>query len=338
MPRQAPHVAAAGAAAALQLRATPHGSALLLPPALASFAPMPGQPLPADVRQRMEDALGASFADVRVHTGTAAQTLGATAFTHGSNIHFAPGQYDPHSPRGRQLLAHELTHVVQQRAGRVANPFGDGTAVVFSALLEAEAERFAREVNAVAIQPLMLHAEQYVLRNNLKFKVTTATVKAYIANKANGEIHRRGLWNAWHRRGAKKTQTQKTRIPFPADLKKVALPSEPSYNFLDWDSDDDKATDVPGTIAKAKTVTLVRGDGEEGRHVQRVVRDQADLRARDGGRPEASDAGHRKGEKGKAGKAGDQAEVRSRRDLTAYPSASAAAAFFAFFASTSRRE
>jgi len=103
-----------------------------------------GWPLPKDVQAKMEKALGASFADVRVHVGPDAASIGAIAFTWGSDIHFAPGQYNPHTPQGQFLLGHELTHVVQQRAGRVSNPFGSGVAVVQDHALEAEADRLGR--------------------------------------------------------------------------------------------------------------------------------------------------------------------------------------------------
>ena len=103
-----------------------------------------GWPLPRDVQAKMEAALGANFSDVRVHVGPEASAIGAIAFTWGSDLHFAPGQYNPHTPHGQFLLGHELTHVVQQRAGRVANPFGSGVAVVQDQALEAEADRMGR--------------------------------------------------------------------------------------------------------------------------------------------------------------------------------------------------
>jgi hypothetical protein len=69
----------------------------------------------------MEGAFGFRFDDVRVfHDGAAARAtemVGATAFTLGSNVYFGPGQFAPDSPEGRRLLAHELTHVVQQSQG-----------------------------------------------------------------------------------------------------------------------------------------------------------------------------------------------------------------------------
>jgi hypothetical protein len=121
---------------------TGSGAAMQLP----SWPPahtMPGRPLDATVRQMMEAAFGQQFADVRIHVGAEADSIGAVAFTHGSNIYFAPGQYDPSTQRGRQVLAHELAHVVQQRSGRVRNAFGPGVAIVHDAQLEAEAERMA---------------------------------------------------------------------------------------------------------------------------------------------------------------------------------------------------
>ena len=100
-----------------------------------------GQPLPDTVREKMEASFGASLSDVRVHVGPQAASIGAVAFTRGSDIYFAPGQYQPHAMHGQQLLGHELAHVLQQRQGRVQNPFGTGVAVVQDRHLEAEADR-----------------------------------------------------------------------------------------------------------------------------------------------------------------------------------------------------
>lgn len=73
------------------------------------------------VRSAMERALGSPFGDVVVHTGSASNAvagdLDAAAFTVGRHIVFGAGRYDPGSLRGRTLLAHELTHVIQQRRG-----------------------------------------------------------------------------------------------------------------------------------------------------------------------------------------------------------------------------
>ncbi|MCG8606211.1 DUF4157 domain-containing protein, partial [bacterium] len=114
----------------------------------------PGQTLPTEILEKMELALGADFSDVRVHVGPEAPSIGALAYTQGSDIYFAPGQYNPKSYHGQQLLGHELTHVLQQRAGRVRNPFGSGVAVVQDPGLEAEAEHMGMRAAAYSKQVL----------------------------------------------------------------------------------------------------------------------------------------------------------------------------------------
>jgi len=79
-----------------------------------------GTPLPDPLRSTLESSFGADFSKVNVHTGSDAvemtSQLGAQAFTHGSDIYFSPGGYAPESTSGKHLLAHELTHTVQQGA------------------------------------------------------------------------------------------------------------------------------------------------------------------------------------------------------------------------------
>ena len=85
-----------------------------------------GDPLPEDTLTHMEDNIGADFGNVRVHTGGEAvqmnQELGAQAFTHGSDIYFNQGKYQPETSQGKHLLAHELTHTVQQGAAPPVQP------------------------------------------------------------------------------------------------------------------------------------------------------------------------------------------------------------------------
>ncbi len=76
--------------------------------------------IPDNVRQRMEDSFGTDFSSVRVHPESSkAPEVGALAYTQGTDIHFAPGQFKPDTSVGQQLLGHELTHVIQQAEGRV---------------------------------------------------------------------------------------------------------------------------------------------------------------------------------------------------------------------------
>lgn len=85
-----------------------------------------GRPLDGWTRAFMEARFGRDFGQVEVHTdrraADSAQAIHARAYTVGQNIAFAEGQYRPHAPEGRRLLAHELTHVVQQTTGSPSLP------------------------------------------------------------------------------------------------------------------------------------------------------------------------------------------------------------------------
>jgi len=87
-----------------------------------------GQPLPEQVRDRVEPVIGADLGAVRTHTDTQAdqlaRVLGARAFTAGREIFFRRGEYDPGSLAGQRLLAHELTHTIQQAAAAPAATAG----------------------------------------------------------------------------------------------------------------------------------------------------------------------------------------------------------------------
>lgn len=76
--------------------------------------------IPDAVKQRMEDSFGTDFSSVRVHPESSkAPEVRALAYTQGTDIHFAPGQFKPDTTAGQELLGHELAHVVQQAEGRV---------------------------------------------------------------------------------------------------------------------------------------------------------------------------------------------------------------------------
>jgi len=119
-----------------------------------------GEALDARTRSAMEARFGRGFGHVRVHTGAraaqSARELHAVAYTAGADIAFAPGQYAPHSPRGRHLLAHELAHVVQQTGAAPAPLFVQRRSVlesigIFFGLVEGdfsdqELEGYLRQV------------------------------------------------------------------------------------------------------------------------------------------------------------------------------------------------
>lgn len=87
-----------------------------------------GQGLDAGVQEQMGAALGHDLSGVQVHTDTGAdmlsRELNAEAFTTGQDVFFRQGAYDPGSGSGRELIAHELTHVVQQGTGAVSSAQG----------------------------------------------------------------------------------------------------------------------------------------------------------------------------------------------------------------------
>ncbi|MFF2370628.1 DUF4157 domain-containing protein [Agromyces sp. NPDC058110] len=123
-----------------------------------------GSPLEPAVRTDMESRLGADFGDVRVHTDAAAhesaKSVGANAYTVGSNVVFQRDAYDPGSLAGQTTIAHELTHVVQQRSGPVeGTPSGGGVSV------SDPGDRFERAAseNATRVMsepaPVQRHAE-----------------------------------------------------------------------------------------------------------------------------------------------------------------------------------
>lgn len=99
--------------------------------------------MPAPVKSKMENSFGTNFGNVNIHTDSPkAKSMGALAFTQGDNVHFAPGQYNPQNSSGQALLGHELTHVVQQRAGRVAVPHqSKGAPINADPSLETEADQ-----------------------------------------------------------------------------------------------------------------------------------------------------------------------------------------------------
>lgn len=85
-----------------------------------------GSALPPAIQQDMGQKIGADFSGVKVHTDPQAASmssaLGAQAFTHGNDIYFNEGKYQPESSKGKHLLAHELTHTVQQGAAVRKSP------------------------------------------------------------------------------------------------------------------------------------------------------------------------------------------------------------------------
>ncbi|HEX5013813.1 MAG TPA: DUF4157 domain-containing protein [Candidatus Limnocylindrales bacterium] len=110
-----------------------------------------GAPLDDGVRSDMEGRFGQSFSDVRVHTDAkaseSAESVGANAYTVGNDIVFRSGHFDASSPVGQRTLAHELTHVVQQRSGPV-----DGSPAPGGISLSNPTDRFEQAADRHADQ------------------------------------------------------------------------------------------------------------------------------------------------------------------------------------------
>lgn len=115
------------------------------PPIVRHVLSRSGQPLELTVRAFMESRFGHDFSDVHVHADAeaaeSAQAIGAKGYTVGSDVVFSAGHYDPSSDEGKQLIAHELAHVVQQERGGPPPPLDDN----------AQHEQFAAQAAAQAV-------------------------------------------------------------------------------------------------------------------------------------------------------------------------------------------
>lgn len=153
-----------------------------------------GRALSIDVRNEMETHLGQDLSGVRVHTGRSAHQLNksvnARAFTTGNDLFFKKGAYNPVSSSGRELLAHELTHVIQQRSGTSGLQSGEISHPSDPAEKEAEAVgkavRHSKGEATIALArqkhrtfddtPVIRRGKEGVFQNNFNKKVN-AVVK-----------------------------------------------------------------------------------------------------------------------------------------------------------------
>lgn len=116
-------------AGVVQGTGSPLGAGVGAPPIVDEALRSPGQPLPPSTQEFFGPRFGHDFSVVRVHNdhqaGKSAQAVAARAYTVGKDLVFAPGQYAPGTASGQRLIAHELTHVVQQGAARPVSRLGD---------------------------------------------------------------------------------------------------------------------------------------------------------------------------------------------------------------------
>lgn len=144
-----------------------------------------GRALPSEVQAKMERAFGADFSSVRIHEGPHVAALGALAYTQGADVHFAPGQYAPHTEKGQELLGHELAHTLQQAQGRVAaTGQAKGLPINADASLEREADEqgaraargervFAAQAASPAAAPRAVAQRQAVIQRAVGFEFET---------------------------------------------------------------------------------------------------------------------------------------------------------------------
>ncbi|HJU55665.1 MAG TPA: DUF4157 domain-containing protein [Pyrinomonadaceae bacterium] len=128
----------------LQRSATGNDELRTIPHVVDEVISGAGQPLDSQARTRMESHLGHDFSRVRVHTDAraaeSARAVSASAYTVGQQVVFASGKYQPQTSEGQRLLAHELTHVVQQSVGNLPGAQSAGDAS------ESEADRNAESI------------------------------------------------------------------------------------------------------------------------------------------------------------------------------------------------
>lgn len=104
--------------------------------------------MPRELQDQLETVMQQDFSSVKLHPNSSlASKMGALAFARGNEVHFAPGQYQPHTPQGRQLIGHEFAHLVQQRKQEVkANTAVEGMPVNDDPALEAAADAMGARV------------------------------------------------------------------------------------------------------------------------------------------------------------------------------------------------
>lgn len=128
-----------------------------------------GQALDSGTRAQMESSFGADFSGVRVHADAQADTLNremnARAFTSGQDVFFRQGAYNPDSSGGRELLAHELTHVVQQNGDEVRRKLTVGQP---GDRYEQEADQVAHSVMQQEQHPIQKDADEKLVQRQVE--------------------------------------------------------------------------------------------------------------------------------------------------------------------------
>jgi len=153
-----------------------------------------GRSLDASIQRAMEDRMGDSLGDVRIHTGpqaaAACEAINARAFTVGNHVAFNAGEYDPESPEGQHVLAHELAHVRQQTDGAVSMlPQADVELEVDpDPALEREAEETAQRVMQGGELGIQRLADTEVHIQRLPAELVPQALDMFKTENENGDV------------------------------------------------------------------------------------------------------------------------------------------------------
>ncbi len=154
-----------------------------------------GSPLPSDIQTSMGSAFEADFSGVRVHTGSDSvqmnKELGAQAFTNGSDIYFNQGKFDTNSDSGKHLLAHELTHTVQQNA--ISDQENNAREPKKGLFNDANIETSSRNQNSEKLsnknqESPLTRESQSGIRNKTSSLQNKTYEKQSVVNKSNAEV------------------------------------------------------------------------------------------------------------------------------------------------------
>lgn len=174
----------------------PAGMGLDAPPVVNEVLNSPGQPLDPQTRTFMESRFGHDFGRVRVHTddraAESARAVDALAYTVGADVVFAPGHYAPQTSEGKRLLAHELTHVLQQggegrAAAGQAGPVQGWTRGVLQRQPDARRKATILSADQIKADPARKQAYQWVGQPP-KAKVCRSTAKEPTADNCPAEL------------------------------------------------------------------------------------------------------------------------------------------------------
>ena len=143
--------------------------------------------MPEEVQAKMENSFGQDFSNVNIHTDSdQAKNIGAQAYAQGNNIHFAPGQYNPGSKSGQELLGHELTHVVQQSQGKVqpGEVHGKGLNINNDPALEKEADEMGKLASEGKMTSVNQYSENSIQKKDAALPVDHDSTRKLVSDQA----------------------------------------------------------------------------------------------------------------------------------------------------------